>query len=280
MRSGRWAGIEAGGTKFVAAVGSGPEDLARVRFDTVSPEETLRSVTEWLQDNGPFDAVGVGAFGPLDLESGTITTTPKLAWRGFALKKNLEDALGVPVVVDTDVNAAALGEHCWGAARGVKSFLYMTIGTGIGGGAMVDGRLLHGRQHPEMGHLVTPLHPLDREFEGVCPSHGTCLEGVASGPALEARWGKAARELPAEHPAWEHEAFYLGFALANFIYAFSPERIILGGGVMEQGHLYPAVQERVETILNGYVAAPPIIPPEQPHCGVLGALALARGAGG
>ncbi|HBY62272.1 MAG TPA: fructokinase, partial [Solibacterales bacterium] len=151
-------------------------------------------------------------------------------------------------------------------------------GTGIGGGAMVDGRLLHGRLHPEMGHIVTPLHPMDRDFPGVCPSHGTCLEGVASGPALEARWGEPARGLSADHPAWESEAFYLGFALAGLTCALSPELVILGGGVMEQAHLFPAIREKVETVLNGYLPAPRIVAPEQRYCGVLGALALAQAA--
>ena len=276
----RYGAIEAGGTKFVCAAGTGPEDLtppARFETSNTDPRQTIKQVVAWLKENGPLAAVGVGCFGPLDLHSGAITTTPKLAWQNFPLKTELQDALGVPVAVDTDVNVAGLGEHVWGAARGLDTYLYLTVGTGIGGGGMARGHLLHGKQHPEMGHLLLPRHPQEPGgFDGVCPWHKNCLEGLAAGPAVEARWGFPAYELPPDHLAWRLEAHYLAAALVNFICTLSPQKIILGGGVMDQAHLFPMVRTRVADLMNGYVELPEIVPPEQRWCGVLGAIALGQ----
>jgi fructokinase len=276
----RWGAIEAGGTKFVVTAGTGPEDLATpARFDTTrDPRQTVSEAVRWLKENGPVDAVGVACFGPVDLARGVITTTPKEGWRDFPIKQEIEQALGVPVRLDTDVNVAGLGEAVWGAARGLDTFIYLTVGTGIGGGGLVRGRLLHGKQHPEMGHLLLPPHPDEPAgFEGVCPWHKGCLEGLASGPAIQARWGRPGHHLPPEHPAWLMEAHYLALALANLIFTLSPQRIIMGGGVMDQAHLFPMIRRRVAELVAGYVEAPEIVPPEQKWCGVLGAIALAAG---
>lgn len=284
-RGGRlYGGIEAGGTKFVCAMGASPDDIGEpARFPTsaADPRETVAQVVEWFKEQaarrGPLTAVGVGSFGPVDLREGRITTTPKTAWRSFPLRQVLEEALGVPVALDTDVNAAAVGEQRWGAAHGLSDFLYLTVGTGIGGGAMVNGRLMHGAAHPEMGHILIPRHEIEREdFRGVCPWHLNCLEGLASGPSIERRWGKPATELEPEHPAWELEACYLATGLVTLICTLSPQCIVLGGGVMGQEHLFPRIRLKVEELLNGYVPAPPIVPPAQRWCGVLGAIALAQ----
>jgi fructokinase len=195
-------------------------------------------------------------------------------------------ALGVPVGFDTDVNGAALGEHRWGAAQGRDTFVYLTVGTGIGGGAMVEGQLLHGLVHPEMGHMLMARRH-DDKFPGACPYHGSCLEGLASGPAIEMRWDAAPQTLPADHPAWELEAYYLALGLSNLICALSPQRIILGGGVMSQAQLFPLIRSRVRHFLNDYIQAPAItvenngfiVPPGLGHrSGVLGAIALAERA--
>lgn len=289
-----YGGIEAGGTKFVCAVGTGPDDLrAVVSFPTTTAHETLSQAIAFFgeQPQAPA-AIGIGSFGPIDLQPrsstyGYITTTPKPSWQQHDVAGTIGRALGVPVVFDTDVNAAALGEQRWGAAQDVDSVLYITVGTGIGGGAIVGGQLLHGLVHPEMGHVRVPHDRAADPFEGICPFHGDCLEGLASGPALKARWGEAAVHLPADHPAWPLEARYLALALMNFICTLSPQRIILGGGVMQQPQLFPLVHAEVQQFLNGYVQAPAIIdqiagyivpPGLGSRAGVLGAIALAQGA--
>ena len=277
------AGIEAGGTKFVCAVGRGPEDLI------AGAVEFLRRAA----GRAGLAAVGIGSFGPIDPHPGSatfghITSTPKPGWAHTDLAGAVARALGVPVGFDTDVNAAALGEHRWGAARGLDTFVYLTVGTGIGGGAMVGGRLVHGLLHPEMGHLLIERRA-DDGFDGVCPFHHACLEGLASGPALEARWGQPAETLPEEHPAWELEAHYLALGLANIICVVSPQRIILGGGVATRGQLFPAIRRKLRALLGGYVEAAAItadndeflVPPALGHrSGVLGAIALAERAAG
>jgi fructokinase len=270
------AGIEAGGTKIVCGVGTGPGDLVRKEFATTAPDETLERVISFLR-KFEVDGLGIGCFGPLDLRRGMITSTPKVAWRGVEIVRLLREGTGIErVVLDTDVNAAALGEHLWGTARGVDNFLYLTVGTGIGGGAMINGRLLHGLAHPEMGHIRIP-HDFARDaFAGDCYAHGDCLEGLASGHAMETRWRLRGENLPSGHPAWELEARYLGSGIASLICALSPEKVIIGGGVMKQVG-FDAVRAEVRRVMNGYMDLPEIVPPELGgNAGVLGALGLAR----
>ncbi len=288
-------GIEAGGTKFVCAVGSGPDDLkATARFDTTSPQETVAACASWFREqqirHGEIPALGVAAFGPLDLRLdsatyGSITSTPKDGWRNTPLKTMLENALSLPVAIDTDVNGAALGEWCWGAAQGLDTFVYLTIGTGIGGGAMVSGRLLHGMLHPEMGHILIPRDRQRDSYQGCCPYHGDCFEGLASGPAIRDRWKTPAESLPPDHEAWTLEAHIIALALVSIIGILSPQRVILGGGVMQQAQLFPPIRAEVQRILNGYVQSPEIlegieqyiVPPGLGgRAGVLGALALGQ----
>ncbi len=284
-----YGGIEAGGTKFVCAVGTGPDDIrAETRFPTTTPQETIRRAIAFFREQGELEAIGIASFGPLDPDPasptfGYITSTPKPGWANTDLVGPIKAALGVPVRFDTDVNGAALGEGRWGAAQGLDTFLYLTIGTGIGGGAMAEGNLLHGAMHPEMGHIRIPHNWEADPFEGICPFHGDCLEGLASGPALEARWGTRAETLPEDHPAWELEAGYIAHALVNFTLTLAPQRIILGGGVMEQAQLFPLVRAKVRELLNGYLQVSEIaegidefiVPPGLGgRAGVLGAIAL------
>ena len=293
-----YGGIEAGGTKFVCAVGAGPDDIrAEVRFPTTSPAETIKKAVAFFEEqqkllNRPLTALGIAAFGPLDPNRGSptfgfITSTPKPGWQNADLAGEVRRALKLPVGFDTDVNGAALAEGRWGAAQGLDTFLYLTIGTGVGGGGMVGGKLMHGLVHPEMGHIRLPRDRQADPFEGFCLYHGDCLEGLASGPALEKRWGVKAETLPPEHPAWALEAHYLGLALSDFICTLSPQRIILGGGVMSQPHLFPLVRAETLRLLNGYVRSPQIlekideyiVPPALgARAGVLGAFALAKAA--
>jgi fructokinase len=268
--------IEAGGTKFVCGVGTGPGDIETIQIPTTTPVETTEAAIAFLRERA-VRAVGIASFGPVDLAAGRITSTPKAGWRNFDLAGAMRRGLGVPVAFDTDVNGAALGEGRWGAARGVSDFVYLTVGTGIGGGAMVNDALLHGLAHPEMGHIRIPRERARDPFAGICPFHGDCLEGLASGPAIEARWGRPARELPADHEAWVLEARYLALGIVNWICTLSPKLILIGGGVAEQAQLFPMMRAEVAAILNGYVEAPRIEPPELgPRAGVLGALAMAE----
>ena len=290
-----YGAVEAGGTKFVCMVGTGPADMReRTRFATTSPVETLRETVDFFRAAesrcGALAGVGIASFGPLDLRPdsatfGFITSTPKAGWANVNIAGVLRDALGVNVGIDTDVNAAALGEWRWGAAQALETFLYLTIGTGIGGGGMVNGQLMHGLVHPEMGHVRIPHDLATDPFAGTCPFHGDCLEGLASGPAMKARWLQSAEQLPADHPGWTLEARYLALALVNFICTVSPERIVMGGGVLSSGHLFPVIRQQVAEVLGNYVRAPQllhgiddyIVPPWLgDHAGVLGALALAQ----
>ena len=278
----RLGGIEAGGSKFVCAAGSGPQDAETAEFPTTTPGETIERAVEFFRAREPVEAVGIASFGPIDLrpESSTygyITSTPKRQWRNTDLAGAVCRALGVPVAFDTDVNAAALAEWRWGAARGLHSFVYVTIGTGIGGGAVIDGRLLHGRMHPEMGHIRIPHDTARDPFPGNCPYHGDCLEGVASAPAIEGRWGKAAHLIPDGHVAWDLEADYLALGIVSWASTLSLERAVLGGGVMQRVELFPKVRERVRELLNGYLEPPDIVAAELGRrAGVLGAIALAE----
>lgn len=289
--------IEAGGTKFNLALGTGPRDIrANFRIPTTTPQETLAAAIDWFQqaqtEHGPIRAIGVGTFGPAGVhpsapDYGYITTTPKAGWAQTDLLGALRAAFDVPMGFDTDVNAAALGEWKWGAGQGCNSLVYITVGTGIGGGAIVNGRPLHGLLHPEMGHLRLPL-PADG-FAGICPWHGGCLEGLASGPALAARWGTPAETLPAGHPAWEAEAGHLAAACLNILLTLSPEKIILGGGVLQNDHLLPLVRQHLAALLNGYLVHPSLTdgltrflvePGLGTQSGIAGALALASAAHG
>src|SRR5690348_15145480 len=233
--------IEAGGTKFVCGVGTGPADLTTTQIPTTSPEATMEAAIAFLRERsgGRLEAVGIASFGPVDLRCGSatygyVTSTPKPGWQNFDLAGTVARAFGVPVGFDTDVNAAALGEARWGAAQGLSDFLYLTVGTGIGGGAVVHGRVVHGLAHPEMGHIRIPHDLVKDSFPGCCPYHGDCLEGLASGPAIGARWGCPAETLAPEHPAWALEAHYLALALNNWMSVLSPQRIVMGGGVMHR----------------------------------------------
>jgi fructokinase len=274
-------GIEAGGTKFVCAVGSSPDDIDVSEVPTTTPDETIQRAVAFFKERQPVSAIGIGSFGPIDPNPtsktfGYITATPKLAWRNFNFAGAIRDSLGAEVAFDTDVNAAALGESRWGAAQGLDNFLYLTVGTGIGGGGMVNGRLMHGRTHPEMGHIRIP-HNIEKDpYKGSCPYHGDCLEGLACAPAIHDRWGQAGETLPDDHKAWDLEAHYLALGIASWICTLSPQRIVLGGGVMSRKKLYPLVREEVSALLNGYVEAPEIVPPLLgARAGVLGAIALA-----
>jgi len=238
-----YGGVEAGGTKMVCAVGTGPTDIrAETRFPTTTPAETIARMLEFFREQNArvkLSAVGVASFGPIDPDPssatfGYITSTPKAGWANTDLAGPLAKALDVPIGFDTDVNGAALGEYRWGAAQGLHTLVYLTIGTGIGGGVMAEGRLVHGLLHPEVGHMRIP-HDLGADpFPGICPFHGDCFEGLACGPAVTARWGRPSHDLPAGHPAWQLEAYYIALALNNLICALSPQRIVLGGGIMQQ----------------------------------------------
>ncbi len=287
-----FGGIECGGSSFVCAIGSGPTDIvAETGFPTTTPEETLARAVDFFRSEGSqhaISAVGIASFGPVDLDQssptyGHITTTPKPGWGGTDVIGYAGRELSLPIGFDTDVNATALAEHRWGAAQGLDTFVYVTVGTGIGGGGLLDGRPMHGLVHPEMGHMLVPHDP-DDGFAGCCPYHGDCLEGLASGPAIRQRWDAPPEELPDDHPAWELEAGYLAAGLANLVLALSPRRIVLGGGVMSRSVLYPLVRQGLLDRLAGYVQAPPLIddidgyvvpPALGAHAGVLGTIALA-----
>ena len=291
-----YGGIEAGGTKFVCAIGSSPDDLQeRVVFPTTTPDETLGRVIDYFtarQQAQELTALGIASFGPVDPIStsptfGYITSTPKAGWTQTDVVGPLRQALGLPVGFDTDVNGAALAEHRWGAAQGLDTVVYLTVGTGVGGGAMVNGTLIHGMLHPEMGHMRIPHDWEADPYAGNCPYHGDCLEGMVCGPAMQGRWQQSAQTLPVDHPAWDLEAHYLALGLANIVTVLSPQRFILGGGVMEQTQLFPLIRIKLQAILNGYVATDEIlnnvenyvVPPMLgSRAGVLGAIALAQDA--
>lgn len=284
-------GLEGGGTKFVCAVGTGPDDIrAEIRFPTTTPEETLARAIAFFRQHRPA-AIGIASFGPLDLDPasptyGHVTATPKPGWSGADLLGAFRRAFDLPLAFELDVNAAALGEYTWVPEnRSLNTLVYYTIGTGIGAGIIVNGQVIHGLTHPEAGHVRLP-HDRSRDpFPGVCPFHGNCFEGLASGPALAARWRQSGDLLPADHPAWELEADYIAAALVNTILLLSPQRIVLGGGVMQRAHLFPLIRQRVKALLNDYLASPVfagdlsdyIVPPALGNrSGVLGALAMAQ----
>jgi fructokinase len=289
------ATLEAGGTKMVAAFTRGPGEIfSRERIPTTSPEETIHRLVEFFEKGaarfGQPEALVVGTFGPADLEPesptyGYITATPKKGWAQTDLLGPLKNALGgIPAVFETDVNAALFGEATWGAAKGLKHAAYFTVGTGIGGGLLINGGLIHGAGHSEMGHMRVGRHR-DDDFGGTCPFHQDCLEGLASGPALGERWQGPAEELPATHKGWEIEAYYLAQACANVLMIAPPERIILGGGVMHQVQLFPRVSEQLRVLLNGYLPQHKladdlssfVVPPDLgDDAGLLGCVALGQ----
>lgn len=289
-----YGGIEAGGTKFICVIGNGSGAIrAETRFPTTNPEDTLGQAVRFFEDyqnntGERIQAIGISSFGPIDLNPGSptfgfITQTPKPGWSNTDVVGTIRK-LGVEVYFDTDTNGAAIGEHKWGAAQGFDNFLYFTIGTGIGGGGIFNGKPLHGLVHPEMGHIPLPHDMISDPFPGSCPFHGDCFEGLASGPAIEARWKTRGETLANDHPAWALEAHYIAVAMQGFICSFSPTRIILGGGVMNQPQLFPLIRSEVKELLNGYVQSPVIleaigtfiVPPGLgSRAGVMGALALA-----
>lgn len=295
--------IEAGGTKFVCAVGSGPGEnlLAKEQFPSGdNPADVIGEVAAWLKakqaKHGPLKALGIASFGPVDLDVqaptyGYITTTPKPGWADTDIVRPFREVFpGIPIGFDTDVNGAAMGEHCWGAAKGLSDFIYVTVGTGIGGGGMARGRLLHGMVHPEMGHMGLPHIPGD-DFAGNCPFHGRCWEGLCSGPAIEKRAGKPAEALSPDDPIWELTIRYMAHALVNLTCVLSPRRIILGGSVRKAGALgeerfFEKLRGAYREIMADYIASPDlteegikryIVPPDLgDDAGVCGAIALAQ----
>jgi fructokinase len=278
-----YGGIETGGSKWECAVGTGPHDLrATATIPTAAPAETIDRAVAFFEEAGPVDAVGIGSFGPVDKKPGSptwgfITSTPKPGWADTDVGQEVRRRLGVPVAFDTDVNAAALGEHRWGAAQGLDTFCYLTVGTGIGGGGMSHRQLLDGLMHPEVGHMRIPHDRSLDPFEGVCPFHGDCWEGLASGRAMAARDGEA---------NWELEAHYLALGLVSMICVLSPERIVIGGGVMRQPGLVELVRREIGSLLNGYLLGLAndglrsylTLPGLDSRSGVLGAIALAERA--
>ncbi|QQL45986.1 ROK family protein [Sulfuriroseicoccus oceanibius] len=292
-QAGLLGGIEAGGTKFVCAVGSAPDQiLQQETFPTEDPETTMRNVVGFFKGaqerHGVIEAVGIGTFGPADIHVkspgyGSILQTPKEHWEGANIVTSLLDGLGcrIPVAFDTDVNAAAVGESEYGAGRQYRNLAYVTIGTGIGGGVLIDGKPLHGRMHPEIGHMSVPdLEHLVGKDTNVCPFHGSCLEGRASGTAIRARWGVPGNELPADHPAWDLQAQYLAHGAVGITAAWSPDLIIFGGGVSQQEGLMDRVRGHFEKLAGGYWSLPPLdvylqTPELNQQAGIVGALTLA-----
>jgi len=280
--------LEAGGTKMVCAIGDENGNLTdRISFPTETPEKTMPKLISYFKEHN-IRALGIGTFGPADLNPesdtyGYITTTPKLAWANFNIRGAFADTLQIPVGFDTDVNAAVLGEASFGCLKNIQNGIYLTIGTGIGAGILAEGRLLHGMLHPEGGHILLERHPKDT-YAGCCPYHKNCFEGLASGPAIEGRYGKKAIELTSLPEVWELEADYIAKALVSYILILAPERIVLGGGVMHQTQLFPLIRKRTIELLGGYIQTRQlenmdtyIVPPSlNDNQGVLGCLMLAR----
>lgn len=288
----RLGALEAGGTKMVASIGDEHGNLFdRASFPTLSPEQTMPGLIDYFKKQG-IEALGIACFGPLDLDKhsktyGNITTTPKPGWKDFPMVHTMKQALGVPVDIDTDVGAAALAEYKLGAANGLNNCVYMTIGTGIGGGIIANAKLVHGLVHPEMGHFLLKPHPDDPMPHGACPYHDGCLEGLAMGPSFDKRWGISSKELPHDHIGWELEAYYLAQLCEMCLVVLSTECIILGGGVMQQEFLFPMIREKTLELLGSYVANDKvlhqidqiIVPPGLSiNSGVTGALLLAADA--
>jgi len=253
----RIGALEAGGTKMVCAIGDEEgRILEQISLPTVTPEETIPEITEYFRDKD-INALGIACFGPVDVNRnsatyGYIRRTPKRAWENFNIVGAMKEALGVPVGFDTDVNGSLLGEVTWGAAKGLTDAVYITIGTGIGGGILSGGKVVHGMMHPELGHAKVIPVPGDN-YTGICPFHGNCLEGMASGPAIQARWGAPAGELTDRPEVWQYESDYIAQAISTLVLTVSPKRVILGGGVMQQMQLFPLIRAKVAENLNGYL---------------------------
>ena len=284
-----YAGIEAGGTKWRVAIGRSPDLITDVTIPTTDPNETIGACIEFIHGTGlPVAAVGIASFGPLDLDPssdtyGFITDTPKPGWSRANIKSRIESDLGLPVVIDLDVGGAALGERWWGAGRGLEVFVYVTVGTGLGGAVLRDGRTFHNRGHPEMGHVSVEREQGDT-YPGSCPFHRNCLEGMAAGPAIRLRWGRPGSELSARPEVWDLEARYLAQGMRTLTYTIVPQRIILGGGVMQQPGLLGLVRKYLKERLAGYGPSPAdldgylVAPTLGQDAGLIGAIALARDA--
>ena len=286
-----YGSLEAGGTKMVCAIGDEQGNiLERISIPTLAPETTMPAILDFFK-NKNISALGIGCFGPVDLDKksptyGYITTTPKLAWRNYDIVGVCEKELGVPVGFDTDVNGSALGEATWGCTKELDNSIYITVGTGIGVGVIIDKKPYHGMLHPEGGHIFLARHPQDPMERGVCPYHELCLEGLASGPSIQARWGKPGAELADRKEVWELEAYYLAQAICSYIMILSPERIIVGGGVAHQEQMMPLIRKEVLRQMGGYIAAKGmqdldnyiVLPSLNDNQGILGALKLAMDA--
>ena len=296
-----YGAIELGGTKIVGLIAKDRSNiLTKHIFPTRSPEQSILELIGFFKNRSKALGVvihhlGIGCFGPLDLDPhsqtfGSITSTPKTDWKFTDIKGNFENGLQIPVFIDTDVNAAALGEFSNLPDKAIQNFAYLTIGTGIGGGFIVNGKLIHGLVHPEFGLINIPHNKQKDPFIGCCPYHGDCFEGLASGPALEKRWGIFPKNLPENHKGWDLEAGYIGSAIMNLIFTISPQKIILGGGVMHQTHLFSKIHEKTKRLMNNYIKSKYldslisdlITPPKLKNdSGIIGALELAiRGSEG
>lgn len=284
----RLGALEAGGTKMVLAIGNERGEIFdEISIPTVSPEITMPVMIKFFKSNN-IEALGIGCFGPICLDKssenyGHILNTPKLKWQNYDILGSFKNELSIPISFDTDVNASVLGEYTYGSSRGLKNLIYLTVGTGIGGGIISEGNLIHGMQHPELGHIPIKKR-LDDNFKGICPYHASCLEGLASGPAIAKRYGEAAFKLNERDDVWDLEAHYIAEALSSFILCLSPDRIILGGGVMKQLKLFPLIREKVKKYMNGYISIEKfndidnyIIPASlKGEQGIMGALRLAE----
>ena len=286
----RLGALEAGGTKMVCAIGDETGKIfEQISIPTITPEETVPKMVEYFK-KANVEALGIACFGPIDPDKssptyGHITSTPKLPWQNYNIVKAFEDALGCPAGFDTDVNGSVLGEVTFGQAKGKKCVAYATIGTGVGVGVFIEGKLLHGMLHPEAGHVLIQRRA-DDGYPGRCPFHKNCLEGMAAGPAIEERWGKKAIELKDKKEVWDLEAYYIAQALTGYVLTLSPEMIILGGGVMHQEQLFPMIRNYVKEMLNGYIKTEEIgnmdsyiVPASlNDDQGIIGCLELARRA--
>jgi fructokinase len=285
--------VEGGGTKWNVAIARSHQMVLRSdRIETTDPAQTigraLSFFTQAAETFGPIAAIGIGSFGPVDVRRGSrtwghILPTPKPGWAGADVVTPFAERFGCPVGLDTDVNAAVLAESLWGAAQGCDSAVYVTVGTGIGGGALVGGELVHGFRHPEMGHVPVRRHPDDLDFAGVCPFHGDCLEGLASGPAIQARWGRSLSDLPRDHPGAAIIAGYLAQLAVMQLALFSCERIVFGGGVLATPGLLPLVRSEARRLANGYFGPYDFdalirLPGLGDQAGIIGAFALGRRA--